>query len=334
MHLQHNVSLLPYNTFGIDVTADYFAAITDPSDLADISTLPHPVHVLGGGSNILLTAPVAGLVLHNQLKGIELIRENADHVWLRVQSGEVWHGFVLHAIENGWGGIENLALIPGTVGAAPIQNIGAYGVEVRTTIEEVTFLQLEENTVYTISNEECQFGYRDSIFKNALSCKVFVTSVVFRLNKHPEFNTGYGAIEQELQLMGITVPTVKAIAQAVINIRTSKLPDPKQIGNAGSFFKNPTVPAKQYRLLVDAYPEMPHYAVDDDRVKIPAAWLIEQCGWKGFRREDAGVHARQALVIVNYGSANGNDLWQLSGEILTSVKEKFGIELEREVQVW
>ncbi len=240
----------------------------------------------------------------------------------------------MYAIGNGWGGIENLALIPGTVGAAPIQNIGAYGVEAKETIDQVSFFHLDEKENITYSNADCSFGYRDSVFKHSLKGKVFITSIVLRLNKKPVFNTSYGAIEQELQSMGVQGLSVKDIAQAVINIRSSKLPDPKVTGNAGSFFKNPTIAREQYEMLLASYPTIPHFVVNDHLVKIPAAWLIEQSGWKGFRDGDAGVHNRQALVLVNYGGAGGKEIWELSGKVLDSVKEKFGITLEREVQVW
>lgn len=334
MQLQQNISLKPYNTFGIDVPAEYFAVLNSIDLLGEVAALPHQKHILGGGSNILLTQPVKGLVLQNTLKGISVAKENENNVWLNVASGEIWHDFVLYAIDKGWGGIENLALIPGTVGASPMQNIGAYGVEAKETIESVTFWSWEEKTFITLSNHDCAFGYRDSVFKHGLKNSVFITSVVFKLNKQPQFNTTYGAIEQELESMGVHEPSVKAIAQAVINIRTSKLPDPKQIGNAGSFFKNPTIHRSQFDALHAAHPNMPSYKVSDELVKVPAGWLIEQCGWKGHRSGDTGVHTKQALVLVNYGNAKGNEVWALSQQILDSVEEKFGIELEREVQVW
>jgi UDP-N-acetylmuramate dehydrogenase len=333
MQLQHQISLLSYNTFGIDVPAAQFAVITTPQDLYEIGELQQPVRILGGGSNILLTAPVAEVVLLNRLMGIALLHQDQDHVWLTVSAGETWHNLVLHAIGQGWGGIENLALIPGTVGGSPIQNIGAYGVEVCSTIESVTYWHLIDKNFVTLTNTECRFGYRDSIFKQELKGKVLITSVVFKLSKHPVYNTSYGAIEEELHRMN-ALPTVQTIAQAVINIRTSKLPNPKITGNAGSFFKNPTISHIQYTQLLAQDAAMPHYPVGNDRVKIPAAWLIEQCGWKGYRKGDAGVHSKQALVLVNYGSATGNELWELSGQIVDSVLQKFGIELEREVQVW
>jgi UDP-N-acetylmuramate dehydrogenase len=334
MQLQQNISLKPYNTFGIDVASEYFTELSDIAELPEMTALKHPKHILGGGSNILLTQPVKGLVIRNSLKGISVEREDNEHIWLRVAAGEIWHDLVLYVIERGLGGIENLALIPGTVGASPMQNIGAYGVEARQTIESVTFWYWKEQTFVSYNNRECEFGYRDSIFKHSLKDKAFITSVVYRLNKYPEYHTSYGAVEQELEHMEVRELSVKAIAHAVINIRTSKLPDPKVIGNAGSFFKNPTISLAQFNELHSRFPALPSYTVSDTLKKIPAGWLIEQCGWKGYRKGDTGVHAKQALVLVNYGNAKGNELWELSGEIVSSVKERFGIELEREVQVW
>lgn len=334
MELRQHVSLLAYNTFGIDVPAEYYTEIGKEEDIAALAALRRPLYVLGGGSNILLTGPVKGVVARNCLKGIALLKEDAQHVWLQVSAGETWHHLAMHTVAQGWGGLENLALIPGTVGAAPIQNIGAYGVEAQETIESVTFYHLDDNHTGTLTNAECAFGYRDSIFKHELKGRAFITSVVFRLSKQPIFNTSYGAIEEELHRMGVTELSVKDIAQAVINIRSSKLPDPKVTGNAGSFFKNPTIPRTEYDMLLAAHPTMPHYKVSDELVKVPAAWLIEQCGWKGHARGDAGVHDKQALVLVNRGKTNGAAIWQLSSDILASVRERFGIALEREVQVW
>jgi UDP-N-acetylmuramate dehydrogenase len=337
MQILHNVSLKPYNTFGMDVTADALTFVDHVSTLEAIgndTTLPPQKHVLGGGSNILLTGNVTGLLLVNRLKGITVLREDEEHVWVQVQSGEVWHELVLHAIANGWAGIENLALIPGTVGAAPIQNIGAYGVEVKETIDTVHAWHWEERKIVSFTNEDCHFGYRDSIFKHTLKDKIFITLVVFRLSKKPVFHTTYGAISQELEKNGIQQLSIKAIADAVIAIRSSKLPDPKQIGNAGSFFKNPVITAEHFELLQTNYPDIPSYPAGDDQVKVPAGWLIEKAGWKGYRAGDAGVHEKQALVLVNYAHAGGAEIWSLSGEIVQSVKERFGIVLEREVQVW
>ncbi len=337
MQLQKNISLKPYNTFGIDLPAEYLLEVSDLAQLPEIAedkTLPTQKHVLGGGSNILLTKPVAGLVLLNKLNGISVEREDDEHVWLNVSAGEVWHEFVLYAINNNLAGIENLALIPGTVGASPIQNIGAYGVEAKETIDSVTGWHWEEAEFISYSNASCDFGYRDSIFKRELKDKLFITSVTFRLDKKPHYNVSYGAIEQELEKMAVTSLSIKAIADAVIAIRSSKLPDPKKTGNAGSFFKNPTITLEHFEMLQTNYPNIPCYPVSDIMVKVPAGWLIEQCGWKGTRRGDAGVHEKQALVIANYGNASGDEIWALSEEILQSVKERFGILLEREVQVW
>jgi UDP-N-acetylmuramate dehydrogenase len=334
VHLQQNISLKPYNTFGIDVAAEYFTDLNDIFDLSEITALPQEKHILGGGSNILLTHPVNGLVIRNKLKGITIEKEDDNYVWLNVHSGEVWHDLVLYAINKGLGGIENLALIPGTVGASPIQNIGAYGMDVKDTIESVTFWYWKEKIFLTYSNRDCGFGYRDSIFKNQLKEKAFITSVVYKLSKKPKYNTTYGAVEQELENMGVHDLSVKAIAYAVMNIRTSKLPDPKEIGNAGSFFKNPTITKKHFNELRSRYDSIPCYPVSDDLIKIPAGWLIERCGWKGYKKGAIGVHAKQALVLVNYGNARGTEIWKLSSEIVKSVKEQFKIELEREVQVW
>jgi UDP-N-acetylmuramate dehydrogenase len=334
MHLLQNISLKPYNTFGIDVPAEYYYELNNIDDLPEVSSLPQQKHILGGGSNLLLTKPVTGVVIHNRLKGIAVEKEDKNYVWVRVQGGEIWHEFVLYAINRGVGGIENLALIPGTVGAAPIQNIGAYGTEVMETVESVTFWYWNEKKLLTYSNRECDFGYRDSIFKHQLKHKALITSVVFKLSKHPDFNISYGAVGQELEDMGVKELSVKAIAYAVIHIRKSKLPDPGVVGNAGSFFKNPTIPKTLYLSLKSKYPKIPSYPVSESVIKVPAAWLIEQCGWKGYRAGETGVHGKQALVLVNYGNAKGNEIWKLSGDILKSVKERFGIELEREVQVW
>ncbi len=304
-----------------------------PEQLGKSSLFPEK-HVLGGGSNILLTQPVSGLVLLNRLKGIKQLREDEHAIWLEVQSGEVWHNLVLYALDNNLSGIENLALIPGTVGAAPIQNIGAYGVEACETIESVTGWHWDEQCFITLTNEQCRFGYRDSIFKQELKEKIFITSAIFRLTKQSDFRTSYGAIAQELERMKIVDLSARAIADAVMSIRRSKLPDPAVTGNAGSFFKNPVVNISLFRTLQEKYPAIPSYPVSDTTVKIPAGWLIETCGWKGYRKGDTGVHEKQALVLVNYGRAGGSDIRQLSEEIIHSVQERFGITLEREVQIW
>ncbi len=330
------VSLLPLNTFGMDVHAAYYTVLSQEEDLLQLKTFEAykaGIFILGGGSNILLTQDLPQWVLHNKIKGITLLKEDDDHVWLEAGAGEVWHEFVLYCVAHGYAGVENLSLIPGTVGAAPIQNIGAYGVEVKDVLDQVRFFDLEEGVFKTFTNEQCRFDYRDSIFKGPLKGKAVLTAVVFRLKKQPEFNTSYGNIQQELDAMGITTLSIKHISDAVIRIRRSKLPDPKEIGNAGSFFKNPEVPDAFYEALKKTYPAMPGYKLPGGHTKIPAAWMIEQCGWKGFREDDYGVHQYQALVLVNYGKAPGAAIAALSGKIIASVATRFGITLEREVQI-
>lgn len=337
MEVQENISLKQYNTFGIDAKAEKLIELTDKEQLAAVTnnnSLPAEKNIIGGGSNILLTKDVGGLTILNKLKGIEVLKEDEEHVWVKVASGEVWHDLVLHAIKNGWAGIENLALIPGTVGAAPMQNIGAYGVEVKDVIEEVTAWHWEEQKFKTYKNEDCHFGYRDSVFKHELKGKVFITDVVFRLSKKPVLNTSYGAIKQELENAGVTEPNIEAIANAVIQIRSSKLPNPAVTGNTGSFFKNPVIRKEIYEQVKSDYPEIPSYPVDDDHVKVPAGWLIEQSGFKGIKRGNAGVHTKQALVLINLGNVSGREVWELSEEILQTVQERYGISLEREVQIW
>ena len=335
MELLDNISLKPYNTFGIDALARKFATFSGEEQLGSLLDQKQkmPLLVLGGGSNILFTGNFDGLVLKNDVKGIELIREDDRHVYVRVGAGENWHRFVMYCIERHWAGLENLALIPGNVGATPMQNIGAYGVEIREVFEELEAYNIKERKVLFFSANDCQFGYRESIFKRKLKNQFVILHVTYRFNKIPVFNTSYGAVEQELEKMGVQKLSIEAIAQAVIRIRTSKLPDPVQIGNAGSFFKNPMVPVKTYVKLKERFPGIIGYENQGADVKLAAGWLIEQCGWKGFRRGDAGCHERQALVLVNYGHASGKDIYTLSEDILQSVKKKFGVELEREVNI-
>lgn len=337
MQLQQNVSLKPYNTFGIDVMAEYFLELTNSTDIEAITqdkSLPQQQCMLGGGSNVLLTKDVSGLCILNRTKGIRKIKEDDTNVWLQVRSGEVWHEFVLHCISNGWAGVENLSLIPGTVGAAPMQNIGAYGVEAKEVIANVSGWHREDNRYIELNNEECRFGYRDSIFKHELKNKVYIADVTFKLNKQPDFNTSYGAIAQQLEAMKVEQLSIKAVSDAVIAIRSSKLPNPKEIGNAGSFFKNPTIDITQFNALQKEYPTIPNYPVDEKTIKVPAGWLIEQCGFKGMKKGNTGVHAKQALVLVNYGGVQGSEVYNLSEEILQTVNAHFGIMLEREVQIW
>lgn len=336
--LQENISLLPYNSFRIQANARYFAAFQHMEQLqyllADARVQSsNQLLILGGGSNILLTKDIDGVVLKNELTGIELIREDDAHYYVRAHAGTNWHTFVTWCVENNYAGLENLSLIPGNVGAAPMQNIGAYGVEVKDLITEVIAYHIKEQTIQHFTNEECAFGYRESIFKRALKGQYIILSVTFRLNKTATLNTSYGAIEQELLAAGIQQPNIKDVASAVIRIRQSKLPDPAVIGNAGSFFKNPVIDASLYERLKSQYPQMPSYPAGLDTKKIAAGWLIEQCGWKGFRKHDAGCHSKQALVLVNYGSATGQEIWDLSEAIITSVADKFSITLEREVNI-
>lgn len=338
MQILENYSLQALNTFGLDSKARYFARIEDTNSLIQLLSDPKwktvPKFILGGGSNVLLTQNLDGLVLLNELKGIEILKESDSEVWIRAMGGENWHEFVLHTIQKDYWGIENLSLIPGSVGASPIQNIGAYGAEVKDVIEEVSVLDLQTQDVKTFSNEDCQFGYRDSIFKRELKGKVFVLSVTFKLSKSPKPNISYAALRQELEASGAKDLNPKIISDAVIKIRKSKLPDPAEIGNSGSFFKNPEIDKDTFLTLQRDYPDISYFPMPNGKVKLAAAWLIDKLGWKGYRQGDAGVHSRQALVLVNYGKAEGKVIYRLSEEILQSVQRKFGIELEREVNVW
>jgi len=331
--------LLPYNTFHINVAAKQFASFSTIEELDEsLQCLSHTYDnshflVLGGGSNILFTQNFDGLVLKNELKGIELVKEDNLHYYIKAGAGENWHRFVLYCIERNYAGVENLSLIPGCVGASPMQNIGAYGVEIKDVFEGLEAYDTTDKKIVEFTLNDCEFDYRESIFKTKHRGRFIILNVTYRLNKQPVFNTSYGAIEQELQAMGAQQLSIQAISQAVINIRSSKLPAPAVIGNAGSFFKNPKIPAGQFNILKQKYPAMPGYIVDDNYMKVAAGWLIEQCGWKGYREGDIGVHAKQALVLVNYGGAKGIDIYNLSGKIISSVQNIFDIELEREVNI-
>jgi UDP-N-acetylmuramate dehydrogenase len=335
MQIQENVSLQPYNTFGINSTARYFVRFNSTDELNEIfsSNINETTKlILGGGSNMLLTKDYDGLVAKNELKGIEVTNEDEEYIFVKCGAGENWHQFVLHCIKNNFAGLENLSLIPGNVGASPMQNIGAYGVEIKDVFHELEAYSIADKTVVKFHLQQCEFGYRESVFKRKHKGQFIITSVTFKLFKKPRFNTSYGAIQQELDKMGVTELSIRAISDAVINIRKSKLPDPKEIGNAGSFFKNPTIPSDQFDKLKEQFPTIVGYAAKDE-VKVAAGWLIEQCGWKGYRKGDAGCHAKQALVLVNFGNAKGDEIYTLSSEIIESVKDKFGIELEREVNI-
>jgi UDP-N-acetylmuramate dehydrogenase len=337
MKVLASISLLPYNTFRINAQAKCFFRLAHRDQLT--SELPEMIkrlglpQIIGGGSNILLTNDHYPWVLRNEIKGIDLIKEDKDHYYVRAGAGENWHQFVLHCIDQGYAGVENLSLIPGNVGASPMQNIGAYGVEIKDVFYELEAFDLHDYGFRIFNLEECKFGYRESVFKKDHRGRFLITSVTFRLNKVPVFNTSYGAIGEELDKMKVKELSIQAISQAVINIRSSKLPDPAEIGNAGSFFKNPEVEANVFEALKGRYPNISAFPLPTGRVKLAAAWLIEQCGWKGYRKGDAGCYPKQALVLVNYGKATGKEILALSDEIIASVTEKFGVNLEREVNV-
>jgi UDP-N-acetylmuramate dehydrogenase len=336
LNFYSNYSLKQHNSFGIDVNAQYFAAFSTVDELKeglDFKSKTQHTLILGGGSNVLFLKNFNGIILKNELKGIELIKEDAHHYYVKAAAGENWHLFVMHCIQHNYAGLENLSLIPGNVGASPMQNIGAYGVEIKDVFESLEAFNRNDLTTHVFSANDCAFGYRESVFKRKYKDQFVILSVTFRLKKRPVFHTSYGAIGQELEKMKISELSIQAISQAVINIRSSKLPDPARIGNAGSFFKNPVIPIGQFTVLQHSYSNIPHYKVDDHHVKIPAAWLIDQCGWKGYRNNDAGVHQHQPLVLVNYGNASGEEIYALSEKILENVKERFGIDLEREVNI-
>jgi len=337
MQIHQNYPLKKYNTFGIDVYAKKFAEFDSVYNLQTLfqSNLyqQDPILILGGGSNILFTKNFDGLVLKNNIQGIETVHEEEKYVYVKVGSGENWHQFVLHCIHKNFGGVENLSLIPGNVGAAPMQNIGAYGVEIKDVFHSLEAYNYEEKKIINFTLNDCEFGYRESIFKKKYKNQFAILSVTFRLSKHAHFNISYGAIEEELKKMQVEKLSIKSISDAVINIRTSKLPDPALIGNAGSFFKNPEISNHELQELKQIEPGIPSYRIYDDKFKIPAGWLIEQCGWKGYRKGDAGCYEKQALVLVNYGSASGNEILDLSEKIKISVQEKFGLILETEVNI-
>lgn len=338
MEIQEKVNLKAHNTFGINAKASQFIeihSIEEAQALFQSPVFKEKKHLfLGGGSNVLLSQDFDGLVVKNQILGIE-VREEGDDVFLSVGAGENWHELVMFCVDHSYAGLENLSLIPGSVGASPMQNIGAYGVEVKDSITEVEAIEIKSGQRVQFSNAECQFDYRSSIFKTSHRNRYFIVGVQFKLSKTPKFKTSYGAIKEELSRLGISDDnlSIKAISQAVINIRQSKLPDPKEIGNSGSFFKNPIVDKEQYAMLQKEYPEIPGYEQNNGSVKLAAGWLIEKAGWKGFKRGNYGVHEKQALVLVNYGGASGEEILQLSEEILQDVAAKFQVRLEREVNI-
>lgn len=333
--IQQNISLKEFNTFGIDVKAKAFARFSSIEQLNLILRENEnlPLFILGGGSNILFTKDVEALVLKNEISGIELIEETSETVLVKAGAGVVWHDFVLYTIDKGWSGIENMSLIPGNVGASPMQNIGAYGVEIKDVFSYLEAFNLSTKEIEKIDANTCNFGYRESIFKREAKGKYIITSVAFQLKKTPEFKTSYGAIQDELNKNN-TPLSIKAISDAVIAIRQSKLPNPKELGNAGSFFKNPVVSKDLFENLLVKFPDIPNYPQENGLVKLAAGWLIEQAGWKGKRIGNVGMHEKQALVLVNYGGATGEELLEHSQKVIDSVKEKFSVELEREVNIY
>ena len=333
MNFQKDTSLLPYNTFGIDVKSKHFIDVKSIDQLQAVlnQNQLENLLVLGGGSNLLLTKDFEGLTLRIQNRGIEIVEQDDRKARVKVAAGENWHDFVLWCLENDLGGVENLALIPGNVGAAPIQNIGAYGVELREVFESCEAISIDTGKVKIFKKDECDFGYRNSIFKNTLKGKYIIFSVQFNLNKPPhELNISYKGLSEKLEGK---IPNIQSIAQAVIEIRSSKLPNPKKIGNCGSFFKNPVISLTKFNDLKQQYPDIPHYPDQLDNIKIPAAWLIDTLGYKGYRNQEAGVHPNQALVLVNYGNATGAEIKKLAQQIRNKVKEKFAINLEFEVNI-
>ena len=334
MDILQNISLKSFNTFGINVKAKQFVEISSFDELKQVLVLTKDFFILSGGSNILLLNDMDKLVVHLNTKGIEVVQETSNHVFVKVQAGENWHQFVLWCIDHHYGGIENLSLIPGNVGTAPIQNIGAYGVELKDVMFETEALEIGTMKPKIFSNQDCEFGYRNSVFKNKLKDQYIITSVTFKLTKTAHhLNSSYGAIQSELDKNNIKSPSIKDISNAVIAIRQSKLPDPKKIGNSGSFFKNPIISMTHFKDLQKKYPDAPHYVISKDEIKVPAGWLVEQCGFKGKRYGDAGVHKKQALVLVNYGNATGDEIWALSKKIQKTVLKTFKITLEAEVNV-
>jgi UDP-N-acetylmuramate dehydrogenase len=336
--VKENIDLLPFNTFKIKANARYFAVVTSAREAkelfkSDVFRLNKPL-ILGGGSNLLLTDDFDGLVIKNEIRGIDIVEENDDTITLRVGSGENWHAFVMYCVSRDLGGIENLSLIPGTVGAAPMQNIGAYGVEIKEVIHNVEAIELSSGVIRVFNKAECSFGYRESVFKQHLKGQYFISSITLTLTKkNHRFNTSYGAITDVLKEKNVQNLSIKAISDAIIFIRKNKLPDPVLIGNAGSFFKNPSVEQHVFEALKKNFPSIPSFAGENNLVKIPAGWLIEQCGWKGKTLENIGVHKHQALVLVNYGGGEGKKIWRLAQEIQASVEAKFNVVLHTEVNI-
>lgn len=336
MKIFENYNLKELNTFHLNVSAKKLVIIENEKDIAE---MPHLVQnekylILGGGSNVLFLNDFDGIVVKNELRGKQITAEDEEYVTIHIKSGEIWHEAVMWCVKNNWNGIENLALIPGTVGAAPVQNIGAYGVELKDVLQSVRFFHLETNSFQTLTNQECKFSYRDSIFKNELKNKTFITDVTLKLKKkNHTYRTDYGNIKDELSRLNANKLTPEVIAQAVINIRQSKLPDPSVIGNAGSFFKNPEVSKKQYEYLKNKFPEIVAFPLENGNYKIAAGWMIEKCGLKGFEHKGAAVHSKQALVLINKNNATGKDIFELAQIVMKKVFDTFAVQLEPEVNI-
>jgi|688.fasta_scaffold83244_3 UDP-N-acetylmuramate dehydrogenase len=336
MEIQNHFSLKNYNTFGIEAKAKQFVAVHSIEELKLVlsENKTKKKFILGGGSNMLLTKDIDSLVIHIDLKGKKIIEENDDFVWVESQAGENWHEFVMWTIDNDFGGLENMSLIPGNVGTTPVQNIGAYGTEIKDTFVSCSAMKIDSMEMKSFENAECHFGYRESIFKNKVKDQFIITSVVYKLTKrNHKINISYGDISSELEKLNIKKPTLKDVSNAVISIRQSKLPDPKVLGNSGSFFKNPIVLKSEFEPIHKKFPEMKFYEISETEVKVPAGWLIEQAGFKGKRYGDAGIHKNQALVLVNYGNASGQDILNVSKEIQDTIFQKFGIFIEAEVNI-
>ena len=339
MNIIEAASLKKLNTFGMDVSADYLSEVNSPEEIQQVLEFRDkkniPLFILGGGSNILFSRNIHELVLLNRLKGIKLVDENSNHVWVQASAGENWHQFVQYCINNDWGGIENLSLIPGNVGASPMQNIGAYGVEIKDVFHSLEAVNLSDGNTKEFSAEECSFGYRESVFKQEEKGKWLITKVNYKHTKGKHIlKTGYGAITSELEAMNVKTPSIQSISEAVIRIRRSKLPNPEEIGNAGSFFKNPVVDIAVMQQIQSQYDDVVNYHAGENQVKLAAGWLIEKAGWKGYRKGDAGVHKNQALVLVNYGHSAGNEISDLADQIIEDIQNKFGVKLEKEVNIY
>ena len=337
MNIIENYPLLKLNTFGVDVKAKYFTSINTINELIELTKTnlfkDLELLILGGGSNILFTKDFDGLVILNNIKGKEIIDQNQQSIFLKIGAGENWHELVMYCVDNGWGGIENLSLIPGNTGTAPMQNIGAYGVEIKETFVQLEALEISSGKIVKFNNSDCEFGYRESVFKNKMKNQYIILNITLELKKNPVLNINYGDVKAILESQNIKNPAIKEVSNAIISIRQSKLPDPKKIGNSGSFFKNPIVSLNQLELIKKKYPNVVNYEINENEFKIAAGWLIERAGWKGKKFNNYGVHEKQALVLVNYGLANGMEIFELSEKIILDIKDKFGITLEREVNI-